>query len=201
MANAGSHPLDRSEPDLETTVELLTRVRDGDGAARERLVSRYLPMLQRWAHGRLPGHARGLADTDDLVQVTLLRALDRIGGFEPCGEGMFLAYLRRIVLNSIRDEIRRSMRRGEHIELDEAVPDPAPSVVELAIGHQALQAYEAALASLPDEQQEAVILRIEFGYSHQEIATALGKPSSNTARMIVVRGLVRLAERMGERRA
>ncbi len=38
----------------ETTALLLDRAGGGDGAERERLAARYLPMLRRWAHGRLP---------------------------------------------------------------------------------------------------------------------------------------------------
>jgi hypothetical protein len=47
----------------------------GTAAARERLFARYLPVLKRWAHHRLPRAARALRDTDDLVQDTLLNAL------------------------------------------------------------------------------------------------------------------------------
>src|SRR5688572_11599302 len=108
MAHTDSHPPGDPAPDLETTAQLLAWVREGDPAACERLVTRYLPMLRRWAHGRLPGHARALADTDDLVQVTLIRALGRVREFESSREGAFLAYLRRILLNAIRGEIRRS---------------------------------------------------------------------------------------------
>jgi RNA polymerase sigma-70 factor (ECF subfamily) len=65
-----------------------------------------------------------------------------------------------------------------------------------------MRRYEAALATLPEDQQEAVILRIEFGYSHAQVAEALGKSSPDAARMSVVRALVQLARAMeddGER--
>ena len=116
MAGPGSQPASdrrRQAPgqfDLESTADLLSRVRGGDPAAREQLFARYLPILKRWAHGRLPGSARNLADTDDLIQTSLLRALNRVGEFEPRHEGAFLAYLRQTLLNALRDEIRRSRR-------------------------------------------------------------------------------------------
>jgi DNA-directed RNA polymerase specialized sigma24 family protein len=92
------------------------------------------------------------------------------------------------------NEIRRARSRpgGEPPPAD--LPDPAPSPLERAIGRQAVEAYEAALAKLTDEQRAAVILRIELGYRHQEIADLLGSPSANAARMLVARGLARLAE-------
>ena len=72
---------------LETTASLLDRVRDGDARASDDLVQRYLPALQKWAHGRLPRRARDINDTDDLVQITLLKALESVRGFDPQHKG------------------------------------------------------------------------------------------------------------------
>ena len=141
-----------------------------------------------------------MVDTDDLVQVAVLRALNKVGCFEPRREGAFLAYLRRILLNAVRDEIRRVARRPGTEDLPADLADGAPPAVEQAIGREAMQAYEAALAELSDAQQEAVILRVEFGYTFSEIAQATGGPSANAARMTVARALVRLAEAMDVRR-
>jgi len=187
-----------SAGDLETTSELLTRVRSGDTAARERLVARYLPMLKRWAHGRLPASARGMVETDDLVQVSLIRVLNHLGDFEPRHEGAFLAYLRRILLNALRDEIRRSVRRPAGEPLPEDLADGQPSLLEQAMGREAVESYEAALMSLTEAQQEAVILRIEFGYDYQRIADAIGSPSAKAAHMVVSRALLRLAQALAE---
>jgi DNA-directed RNA polymerase specialized sigma24 family protein len=73
-------------------------------------------------------------------------------------------------------------------------------VVERAIGSESLERYETALSGLSDEQQEAVILRIEMGLTHEQVAEAMGKPSANAARMVVARALARLAEAMDEYR-
>ena len=154
-------------------------------------------MLRAWAHGRLPLSARGLADTDDVVQITLVRALNRLEGFEYRHEGGFLGYLRQGVLNAIRQEIRRSRRRPTENVLDDSVEDQAASVVERAVGREILERYEAALMSLTTDQREAAMLRLEFGMSYPEIAEAMGKPSANAARMLVVRALVHLAEHVG----
>lgn len=181
---------------LESTAMLLSKVRGGDAAARERLCSIYLPMLTHWAHGRLPQYARDLAETSDLVQVTLVRALNNIERFEPQHEGAFLAYLRKIILNGIREEIRRTLSKPGHTELPENLPDQAQSVVEKAIGAQAIAEYETALTSLPEEQREMVILRVEFGFTYPEIAIAMNKTSANAVRMMISRALVRLIEAM-----
>jgi len=182
--------------DLETTTRLLERVREGDDGARERLFARVLPALTRWAHHRLPVGARDLAETDDLVQMTLTRALDRLDRFESRGEGAFLAYLRQILLNLVRDQIRRQSSRPRVTELDDDLPDPGPSLLERTVRRDTLERYEAALAELEPEQREAVLMRVEFGYNHGQIAEALGKPSADAARMMVARSLVAIARRM-----
>jgi len=185
----------------ESTAVLLARARDGDDPARTRLVARYLPMLRSWASGRLPAHARGPMDTDDLVQITLIRALDKIHEFRPQREGAFLSYLRSILLNALRDQLRRAhVRRAGEI-LDDLVPDPSPSVLDEVVGKDTMEHYEAALAQLTGQQREAILLRLEFGYSHLEIAEAIGASSADAARMLVQRGMVHLAELMNDDRA
>ena len=185
-----------SGADLESTASLINRIREGDAAARETLIRRYLPPLKRWAHGRLPIRARDLLDTDDLVQNTMLRTLKHIESFAPEREGAFLAFLRQALLNQIRDELRRVGRRPGAQPLDTPVPSGGPSPLEEAIGSETLRAYDRALLTLTNLPQEAVILRIEMGFSYKEIAAALGFPSANAARMAIARALVHLARVM-----
>ena len=185
-------------PNLESTATLLQLVRHGDRPARERLAARYLQVLRRLAHGRLPLRARDLVDTDDLVQVTLVRALDHVEEFEPRHEGAFLAYMRRILLNQIRDEIRRVARRPARSELEGDLPALDRSPLEEAIGRETVERYEAILDQLKEEQREAIILRLELGFTYQQIAEALGRDSPNAVRMMVTRALVRLGEQLGE---
>jgi RNA polymerase sigma-70 factor (ECF subfamily) len=182
----------------ESTATLLSRVRSGDAGARERLVALYLPLLRRWARGRLPAQARDLCDTHDLVQVTLISALDRIEHFRPQREGAFLAYLRTALMNSVRMELRRVQRRGEHLGLDGAGAELDAGLAAPQDPDRLLD-YETALAHLKPLQREAVILRFEFGMDFAEIAAALGRPSAAAAHMLVARALVALAEALGER--
>lgn len=194
---AGDGP--REEP-LETTAWLLDRAREGDERARDRLVARVLPPLRAWAHRRLPRRARDLAETDDLVQVAIVRSLRHLDSFENRGEGALLAYLRQVLLNLVRDEVRRADRRRPGEPLDDArLADPGPSLVEEVVGRETLARYEAGLARLSPEQREAVILKVEMGYSNPEIAEALGRPSADAARVFVARALAQLAEAMRER--
>ena len=61
---------------------------------------------------------------------------------------------------------------------------------------QLMEQYEAALEQLGETQREAVMLRVEFGFSYAEIAQALDIPSANAARMCVCRALEKLAALM-----
>jgi RNA polymerase sigma-70 factor (ECF subfamily) len=179
---------------MESTAVLLDLVRGGDQAARERLFGRFLPLLESWAHRRLPGYARDLTETDDLVQLTLLRAFNHLETFRARHEGAFLAYLRNTLMNAVRDELRRNKRGPARTEIDPGLPDASPSILEQTIGRERLDRYERALAALQAEQQQAVILRVEFDYSHQQIAEAMGKPSADAARKVVARAFVVLAK-------
>ena len=182
--------------EVRSSLTLLTLAQSGDASAREVLIARYLPRLQRWATGRLPRAARDIGDTQDLVQEALFQTFQKIERFEIRGEGALYAYLRQAVLNRIRDELRRARRRPAMGELDPAVQDSGRSPLEEVIGQQAVERYERALATLREEEREAVIARIELGYTHEEVAKLLGKPTANAARMAVERAIVQLARQM-----
>lgn len=184
-------------PEAESTFQLLDRANSGDRAALDLLFSRYLKPLQRWASGRLPTWARGAADTHDLVQDTLLNAFRSIGRFEPRREGAFQAYLRQAVMNRLRDQLRRVQARPQTEPLaDDRHDATGVSPLDHAIGMETFERYEEALARLTAEEQEAIIGRVEMGNTYEELATNLGKPSPDAARMAVARALVRLAEEM-----
>ena len=180
----------------ESTMDLVRRARRGDDEAVNRLLARHVMPLRRWASGRLPHWARAVTDTDDLVQDTLLQTFRRIGDFEPRGVGALQAYLRQAVINRIRDEIRPEKTQRASAELDELAADSPLSPLELAIGHEAVDRYERALEKLQPEEREAVIGRVEMGYTYEELAEALGKPSAEAARKAAQRSLVRLVEHM-----
>jgi RNA polymerase sigma-70 factor (ECF subfamily) len=181
---------------LLATSELLTMARGGDESARDHLLARYLPRLQRWASGRLPGHARSLLDTTDLVQETLLRTLQGLDRVEVRGPGGFQAYVRQAVLNRIRDEVRWAARRPGPDGVPESLPDPTPSPLENAIGADVLARYERGLAALSDEDRELLHLRLELDLDYQEITAMTGRPSRDATRMAIQRALGRLASEM-----
>lgn len=185
-----------AEPPLESTRELIDRVRRGDQQALDRLMARHLGPLRRWVSGRLPRAARDLADTDDLVQDVLLRTLRTIEGFEVRGAGALHAYLRQAVANRVRDELRRNGRAPVRVDVDGLDLVAAGSPLEDAIGREALDRYCAALAELRPDEREAIVARVEMDCSYAELAEILDKPTADAARKATQRALLRLAEAM-----
>jgi len=157
-----------------------------------------LPRMMRWARGRLPRHARGLLDTEDLVQDSLLRTMDNLSSIQAVNEGAFPVYLRTAILNRIRDVARRPdlMAPLESGALEPG--DRAPNPLEDLIGRDTLERYDRALSTLPTGDQAAVVGRIELGIGYAELAGILGKPTPDAARMAVGRALAKLAQVMGD---
>ena len=179
-----------------STISLLDKAGAGDQRARDALYERYLPRMRRWARGRLPSKARGMLETDDLVQETLLKTLGREEPFHPEHSGAFLGYVRRSIDNRIVDELRKANRRPIADESARRVEDPRPSPLDELLDGEKSELYEAGFQKLKLSDQAAIIARLEEGLPYEEIARELGKSSVDAARMAVSRALVRLAREM-----
>ncbi len=190
-----------SDDDVASTARLLAQARGGNSEALDVLFGRHIPPLRRWASGRLPRWARDITDTEDLVQETVLQTFKRIEAFKPRGEGALHAYLRQALLNRIRSEFRHKGRTPPVGVLDSKIEDPGTSPIEAAIGQEALEHYERALAHLRPVEKDLIVSRVELDLTYQEIADAFGKPSMDAARKATVRALVRLADEMARLRA
>ncbi len=176
---------------LHTTAQLLGRIRSGDGAARVALVARIEPLLRRFAQGRVPQLLRHQEDTADLVQLTWLKALGTLDAIEPREPGAFFAYLRTMLINALRESLRRHGRSpvvaGSDVEqvveavLPAANVDPSDWI-----------AWEQSLAMLSPAHRGLVLMRFEFGMSFAEIAAETGE-SSDGVRMKLNRALARMA--------
>ena len=181
---------------LESTFDLIERVRRGDKDSLDRLMARHIGPLRRWVTGRLPRWARDMSDTDDLVQDALLRTFTKVEDFDVRGVGALQAYLRQAVVNRVRDELRRKGRTPAMVDAAELNLEGRDSPLEAAIGTEAFERYQAALTRLRPEEREAIIARVEMDYSYADLAEILGKPTADAARKAAQRALLRLAEEM-----
>jgi RNA polymerase sigma-70 factor, ECF subfamily len=205
LLNAPESKMNRSDPATdsakaaatlisdEPTIELVISARAGDRLALEALLERCLPPVKRWAHGRLPAHARGALDTGDLVQEAAIHVLARLDKFEPRHVGAMQAYLRTSVVNRIRDEIRRVGRRPETVELVNEPTSDDTSPLEVAIRGEAYERYRSALTKIRPRDRQMVVARVEMQWSVEQIAQRFRMPSLDAARVAVSRALRRLA--------
>ena len=110
-------------------------------------------------------------------------------------------YLRsNLGTNRIRDIARQYQRTGAPDPLDSEVAGHDHSPLDLAIGQEMLDRYEAALDRLRPEERDLIIARIEMGLPHAEIAAMFDKPSVAAVHMALSRALVKLAEEMAHER-
>ena len=186
----------RPIPSGESTRTLIDRARIGEDWALEALCSRYLPRLERLATGRLPAYLRGSVDTGDLVQDSLIRTIDNPHSFRPRHAGAFPAYLRKVVVNRIKEEVRNAATRPRVTSLDGTEATLSPSPLEASIGCELVEDYEAALSRLKENDRAVLFLKIEMDMNYAEIADALDKPSADAVRKAVKRAVVRLAGEM-----
>lgn len=186
----------------DSSVDLLVRARRGDDQARERLYARLRPVLRRWARGQVPERARSFLDSEDLVQDVLTTTIRQVREFQPHVDHGLHAYLREVLRNRIRSELRRQYHRpcieGEPAE---DVVSQEPSPLERAFDDEARRAYEDVLAELPEEQRAMVIARVEFELPWHDVAAVGGKSSGDAARMSVARVVARLSRSLGIRRS
>jgi RNA polymerase sigma-70 factor (ECF subfamily) len=180
----------------EATIKLLDLVRQGDDQALDRLFERCIPALRRWARGRLPQSARGMLDTVDLVQDTVVAAMRNLKAFDSRHQGALQAYLRQAVMHRIYDLARQRKRRPEQVELPDDLSDEKTSPLDRLIGSENVKRYEDAVQRLDAADRQAIIGRLEMEYSYAELAVVLGKPTPDAARVAVMRAMKRLADEM-----
>lgn len=180
----------------DSTITLLPLAARGDRQAIELLVERMRPYLRRFGHGRLPRWARARAETEDLVQESLIRSLRHLPRFEHQTIQEFRAWLNTVFRNLVIDETRVVGRTGLPRELPDEIVDPALSPEEQAVDQSRAGVFEQALRQLEPEDRLLIVYRLQHGYSFQELADKLGKPSADAARMAYNRVLTRFRDQV-----
>ena len=108
----------------------------------------------------------------------------------------FQHYLRRILLNLTRDELRSAGRAPGMDVLGEIAAPVQPSSLDVLLGREAARAFRLAVRALPARSRTALLARLERGLSYEEIAALIGAPGSTAARAVVARSVRRVANNM-----
>ncbi|TCL10169.1 RNA polymerase ECF family sigma subunit [Shimia isoporae] len=173
---------------------LLVLYANGDGAAARALTLRLTPRVYAHAYRMLGSQA----DAEDVAQEALIR-LWKIAPDWRQGEAKVTTWLYRVVANLATDRLRKA--RG--VALD-AIPEPeddAKSAAETMQDRARQDALQTALATLPDRQREAVVLRHIEGLGNPEIAEIMDI-SVEAVESLTARGKRTLAKALaGQREA
>jgi len=141
--------------------------------------------LARWL-------SRSPSDADDIVQDAMLRAFRAFDGFRG---GDIKAWLLTIVRNCWRSSGAAERRRG-HTELDEDLAADGMGPEDVADVASRRRRLDAALALLPEEFREALVLREMEDMSYREIAEITAAPIG-TVMSRLARARACLRERIG----
>jgi RNA polymerase sigma-70 factor, ECF subfamily len=127
-----------------------------------------IPRLRRYARAL----TRDITRADDLVQSCLVRAIDKQHLWQPGTD--LRAWLFTILHNQNVNDVRRVVREGTSVCLEDA----APMLTMQANAMEVLQLrdLERALAQLPPEQRQVILLIGLEGMSYEETASILGIP-------------------------
>ena len=156
-------------------VALMGAVARGDDAAFERLVAKH----QNAVIGTISKMTGRPSDAEDLAQQVFVRVWKSAPRYTATAK--FTTWLFTIVRNLVFNDTRRSFRRHElsleareedsHIEQPDALtPQPDADLLH----NEVREAADRAIASLPEPQRMAVVMRRFEDSSYEEIATVLG---------------------------
>ncbi|MEM7051813.1 MAG: sigma-70 family RNA polymerase sigma factor [Acidobacteriota bacterium] len=176
-----------------TSVLLILRFQQGDPQARDLLVERYDPRLQRFAHGFLVGRARDAHDTSDLVQEAFLRSLERLNDFDLSLGVSFQPFLFRTVKNLAKTWNCREFKRSD-LPAPEQVNVTSP--LERMLMNQKWKALELALGQLKESEADLIVARVFLGMSWKEVQLHAGSPSPDAARVATKRAVEKLAKNL-----
>jgi RNA polymerase sigma-70 factor (ECF subfamily) len=198
--------------DALTPRDLLSRALGGDAEALGRLLETERASLRRLAERQLKGRVAVRVDASDILQQTFLEAYRGFPQFAGKDVRELVAWLRSImdhkIAGAIRDHTLLQKRDvGRERSMDDSHGGGAPlkhdlnadltSPSQKAIRGEQADGLEQALATLPDDQREAVRLRHLEGWALADIALRLGRTPAATAGLIK-RGMKALRHRLHE---
>jgi RNA polymerase sigma-70 factor (ECF subfamily) len=192
--------------------ELLQCARQGCADSLGRLMELYRNYLRLIAAMQLNGQFREKFSASDIVQATFLQAHQRFADFRGNSEGELIAWLRKILVSQMMMEIRRystlarnvNVERQLHQQIDQssillagivAAKGETPS--QTAMKRERAVILADALAQLPENYREVIILRHLRGYRFHDVAKEMDQ-TIDSVKSIWQRAIRRLRELLGD---
>lgn len=192
--------------------QMLREAQAGDSDTLGRLLELYRRYLSLLARVQIGKRLQGKVDASDLVQETFLEAHRNFARFRGTSEGELVSWLRQILAANLADTLRRYLgTQGRDIRLERDIEaDFDHSTVLLDRGlvargsspsHQAARREQAvlladALAELPDDYREVLVLRHLESLTFPEVAQRMQR-SLDSVEKLWMRGLAQLRKIMG----
>jgi RNA polymerase sigma-70 factor (ECF subfamily) len=186
---------------------LLTAARAGSREALGQALDACRQYLLLIAQAELSPELRAKGGASDLVQETFLEAQRDFCQFHGSTQAELQAWLRRVLLNNLGDFTRhfcttdkRAVAREVTLPGDTSSADaigdlaaPPPSPSGAAMAREQAEGLRDALARLPEDYRQVILLRYEGGHSFEEIGRRLGR-SPDAARKLWARAVEHLQD-------
>ena len=158
---------DSERGDAELVARAVARVKEGDSSALHFLYVRYGEDVRRYVNSIVRDHH----EAEDVTQSVFLKLMSAIKGYQPRGVA-FAAWLLRVARNAAVDSLRarRALPSDDIRVMDEGRDQ---------IAFERRESLKNALARLPHEQREVLVLRYMAGLPPREIADVLQKTHSS----------------------
>lgn len=160
-------------PDLPA---LLAAAGRGDESAWRRLIDLYA----RRVFALVKSRTRRDDLAEEITQSVFVTIATKLGSGGYGEQGRFEAWLFRIAMNRVRDEVRRQKTRARTTDptvFDESIEDSTARSDPSALEENAdLNGLRAAMTELPEADREVVELRHHGGMSFKDIADLMGQP-------------------------
>lgn len=185
------------------TADLVRRAQGGDRAALEHLFARYYDRVRRIVGIRMGARVRTWTDSVDIMTRTLLKAAEKLPGFEPRDDASLLQWLVAIAEGMVRDAVdeRNAASRSPDRETPAtpALPDGGATPPSRLASDENALLVDAAIEALPAADRDLLLRHYFLGRSWAGIAVDLGDhPASVRRRAHVARA--RLAIELQRRR-
>ena len=190
--------------------ELLLKAKDGCQTSLERMLMVCCGRLQRYIQPRVPSVLNGIANSDDIMQLTFTQAFLKISSFEGETEPSFFKWLKVIADRQIQDSVKSKLRKkrgGERKQVSVSQTDSALNLLDILVADQstasrklsrkeAQNALHICISELPEDYREILRLRYFDGLSIAEVAEATDR-SEGAIRGILDRARAKLRDGMG----
>lgn len=194
--------------ELHDTLHLVKRAKEGDNAALQGLLKRYLPRIHQMVRLTLGSKLRTHLESMDIVQEVLSRILKSFDKFEIRQEASFVHWVRVLVQNEIKNQAafynadcRNADKEihpiknesGSWLDIAAGLADTGKSPSMIIEAKDDMDHLAQALEHLSEDQREVIVMRQYEELSFKEIGKVLSC-SEDAARMKFVRAMDKLTD-------